>query len=402
MQVIDDLIAQTRYSEALKIVNEALLSDSKNNALLMRQANLNFFLGNFQTALKSINEAIENGHSTSWAYARKGLILYELSFFKDAIIWLQKAISLGLSYYEVFFAYAMSLYQLKEYTKSREYFQKSLEMNPNVIFRDWGIESPSVRQILQIRLQKWLKKKDPNYAELVSLLNKETCKHYTLSKGIYSPKTYCITSSFHGLKLSDFSSRVVIKPEDGYDSKGVFVIENGIDLFTLKKIPDDLSLFLENEVARYCIAHNKRVIIEELINDVDFKDDPYLKIPRDFKVFAAGGEVFFIAVYNRNAKKGLRSLVEYTANWQRAPRMTTSYLPGVIEKKPKFFDEMIDLAKSISKEFPSVLRLDFYLSEKGPVFGEFTPNPSGGYNLTEVGERTLQQLFFVYPDKYSV
>lgn len=81
-------------------------------------------------------------------------------------------------------------------------------------------------------------------------------------------------------------------------------------------------------------------------------------------------------------------------------RFDKYYLEGVSEAKPKFFENLIEIAESVSRDFPYVMRLDFYISTKGVVFGEFTPNPGNGNDFTEFGERCMQQLFFIYPDVF--
>lgn len=401
MLEVNELIKKNQYHEALRLVDRKLSIEKDNGDLLLSKANILYFTRDFENALIAVNHAINFGKKTPWTYARKGLILCKLGKFLEAVNYLKMALEMNLVHYEVYYSLATALKELERIEESKIFYKKALELNSNVIFRDWKIESDLVRDILKRRLQKWLREKDPKYKDIVTLLNKQACKVYTQNKNIYSPETYRATANFKDVYLSQFPSRVVIKPEDGADSNGVYVIENGIDLFTLEKIPNRLDNFLKEKVSAHSFTKDKRVLIEELIDDVDFKHNPYLKIPRDFKVFVAGGQVFYIGVYNRNARKELRSVVEYSVDWKRIPRMSTSYLPGCTEKKPKFFKEMISLAKEISREFPYVMRLDFYLSDKGPVFGEFTPNPSAGFNLTEVGERTLQQLFFVYPDEYS-
>lgn len=406
MNNIKSLIHSQKYREALQLINDKI---QKQNQVPLPpefwqvKANVEYFLGDYTASLHSAELAIKLQVQDPWIYARKGLSLFHLQNYEQSKIYLDKSIRQGIQHSEILFFYGLCCHRLGFIEDSKISLKKAIELNRNLIFKDWGIASKdtSVKSILKDRLHQWLVIKNPKFSNIVELLNKDKAKHYIQKKGFLSPKTLLITSDVKDLRLSHFPNRIVIKPEDGHGAQGVLVIDNGIDLFNLIKIPHQLGKFLNDKVLKYSHLGSERVIFEELIEDVDYENNPYLKIPRDFKVFAADGKVFWIGVYNRNAREGLRSLVEYDLAWNRLPTMSTALIQGATENKPKFFDDLIRQAEEISRDFPYVMRLDFYISNKGVVFGEFTPNPNAGFNLTELGERVLQQLFFIYPDIYD-
>ena len=57
-------------------------------------------------------------------------------------------------------------------------------------------------------------------------------------------------------------------------------------------------------------------------------------------------------------------------------------------------------AERIASHINCFLRIDFYLTPSGPVFGEFTTYPNGG-NMTPYGQTVLSQLMELFPDKDS-
>jgi hypothetical protein len=57
---------------------------------------------------------------------------------------------------------------------------------------------------------------------------------------------------------------------------------------------------------------------------------------------------------------------------------------------------MLDQAKRLSRAYEIFVRIDFYATDNGAVFGEFTPTPSMGGGPTKFG----QKLLMFYWDKY--
>ena len=54
---------------------------------------------------------------------------------------------------------------------------------------------------------------------------------------------------------------------------------------------------------------------------------------------------------------------------------------------------MIFFAKKIGKAYDHYIRLDFFQTDKGPVFCEFTPTPCLGLHVTETGNQYLMKYW---------
>ena len=50
---------------------------------------------------------------------------------------------------------------------------------------------------------------------------------------------------------------------------------------------------------------------------------------------------------------------------------------------------MLRQVKMLGKKLGCFMRIDMYATDKGPVFGEFTPTPEGGHGFTEWADRYL-------------
>lgn len=364
----------------------------------IKKANALYFSGKYKDTIDICNTALSLDIKKPWIYARKGLSHAKLEEWNDAEKFLKIAIDKFVRHPEILFQYARSIVASNE-NQALVFFKDALLANSKYIFYDWGLDDTKfLKKMLNVRLFEFYKSNNPKYSSLKKLLIKNDMNIYMKNKGFLVPDVYLELVIGDQLLLSNLPSRFVLKPVDGFNSNGVFVIEKGVDLFRREKIPENIGQYLVRKLGEKYLG--KVMIVEELINDVDLDTDPYLKIPRDFKVFVANGKAYWVNVYNRNARRGLRSMTSYDPDWRKISEMTQSYLPGALEKKPKYFDEMIRQAEIISQEFPIFMRLDFYISSKGPVFGEFTPFPGDFINSTEFGLRTMTQMAKIYPDNY--
>lgn len=102
-------------------------------------------------------------------------------------------------------------------------------------------------------------------------------------------------------------------------------------------------------------------------------------ILQDYKFFCFNGIPQFILVIDeRNVETGYKKRGYYSLNWEymditklkKEHQLTNA-------KQPEKLDEMIDVARELSKDFPFV-RVDLYEEEGKIIFGELTFTPHGG------------------------
>ena len=115
-------------------------------------------------------------------------------------------------------------------------------------------------------------------------------------------------------------------------------------------------------------------------------------LPPDYKFYCYGGEPVHLNYCFDRDSRGHAEVTEFDINWQPRPDLSRGHYDAIPEK-PLCFDEMVEIAKALSKPFPFV-RVDFYVEHDRPIFGELTFTPSGGLDLdyTPQGQQVLGEL----------
>lgn len=132
-----------------------------------------------------------------------------------------------------------------------------------------------------------------------------------------------------------------------------------------------------------------KVFAEELIHDGQ------RRCPRDFKFFVIWNRVHFIQVDLDRC--GDHKQVIYTRTWRRTPyynriRLWGRDLPD--EPRPACLDAMIDFCETFSRTWPvPTIRIDLYLSERGPQFGEAGIYHRGGHPIHPKWDRIMGRLW---------
>lgn len=86
----------------------------------------------------------------------------------------------------------------------------------------------------------------------------------------------------------------------------------------------------------------------------------------------------------------------YDENWNLIPDIGNDFQKCPYQDPPICLDEMIAHAKQLSRAYEIYVRVDFYATDKGAIFGEFSPTPSRGKYFT----KQTDELFIKYWDKY--
>lgn len=136
------------------------------------------------------------------------------------------------------------------------------------------------------------------------------------------------------------------------------------------KIKQKLKFWLEN--SQYCISREwqykntpRKIICEEFL-EYDITD---------YKFFSFNGEPKYIQVDVDRFENHTRAF--YTTNWELAPFTTLYKHPQKEITRPKELDEMLNIAKTLAKDY-SFVRIDLYIHHNKIYFGEITLHPEGG------------------------
>lgn len=190
----------------------------------------------------------------------------------------------------------------------------------------------------------------------------------------------------------DFDSlpkNYVIRPTIGHSSGLVFLMTGSLNLM-------DGKTYTKEEIRQtLAAALDENIVLEFLVEEFLRTENGEYKIPNDFKFYMFKGNVAAIQIINRlGPSKGFTC--SYDENWKLLENVNNYYDDGTYEDPPQCLPEMVEKAKELSISYDIFVRIDFYATDKGAVFGEFTPTPFMGYNFTPFGDR----LFIEHWDKY--
>lgn len=286
------------------------------------------------------------------------------------------------------------------------YVRAAVALEPELLCEDWHLLAQLKRQGRANLRQRMVARRDSWYRAPVSLAHahvaaltaKPAMRLWISDLGLPLPQLYAGPVAVAALKAEDLPASYVVKPVNGANSDGVVLVKDGHDCFRNTPISEGIKAYIHALYERD-FTSLPQVLVEECLIDVGQKDDPKLVIPRDFKVFTVAGRVAYTRVHDRNAEGGKRSLASYDRQGKRLPSTLQGW-PEAAEDTllPEGYSRLIELAEAISHKLPWLLRLDFYFTETGPVFGEFTTFPNAGLDSTPFSKRTLLQMWELWPD----
>ena len=247
----------------------------------------------------------------------------------------------------------------------------------------WTEGTPLFSERVKFRHHNWWRNHKRIWQK--DLSDKLTGESFCTKLGVPIVPKIMVTESYDDARLLHLPPHYVIKTDKGTNSKQVFPVRDGINLFTNEKITiteilDTLANdnFLENK--------EHQIIVEELVKD-EFGND----IPLDYKFYMYGGKIALVQVIDRPTKiESEQFQGYYDAYWNKIPisiRPRRKEIDGF--KKPKHFDEMSDAAVKLGSKLGIFMRIDFYTTKQGFYFGEFTPTPNMGKGYSPEGDKLL-------------
>lgn len=128
-----------------------------------------------------------------------------------------------------------------------------------------------------------------------------------------------------------------------------------------------------------------RIIAEQFIEDSLAKEkglnDNDIDGLVDYKFYCFNGEPRFLYVSFANMKDGIKNdlLSFFDMSWNPSPFYRNDHMPlPFIPEKPRNFEEMKRVVRSIAKDIPFV-RVDLYNINNKVLFSEFTLSPGSGF-----------------------
>ena len=221
------------------------------------------------------------------------------------------------------------------------------------------------------------------------LSNKYNARVFASAAGCQVADLYWKGRNLNTLDYSKLPDQYVIRPTIGHGSKGVFIMDKGFNLF-------DQTYYETSAINAYLQSQlDNNPALEFLFEEFVQSEQGEYRIPNDFKFLCFNGEIASIVVIDRLAPKVGYSYF-YDEDWNKMKRLHYLY-PGRDEpEKPKCFPQMVEQAKILSRLYGIFVRIDFFATNKGAVFCEFTPTPALGRKFTPYGQKLLLKYWDTY------
>nr|WP_262914525.1 ATP-grasp fold amidoligase family protein [Pontibacter vulgaris] len=253
----------------------------------------------------------------------------------------------------------------------------------------WGIpEGKSIKAIpmnAHDPLPKW---QDVKYWQR-KLSNKYNARLFAQMHGCKVADLYWRGKDLNQVNFDDLPDQYVIRPTIGYGCDMVYLMDNHVNhmdncTYTSGQIRDNLMDALQQNP-------NQEFLIEEFLRT----EQGEYKIPVDYKIHTFNGEIAFIHLIKRlSPSKGYSTF--YDVNWNQLGHLQDCYPAGTYQQAPECLNEMLEQARTLSKAYEIFVRIDFYATDKGAVFGEFTPTPAMGKNYKPEGVKILLNFWDTY------
>lgn len=207
-----------------------------------------------------------------------------------------------------------------------------------------------------------------------TIVNKVTAKEYITNKigAEYVIPLLGVYDKFDDIDFDKLPDKFVLKHNLGSSWNAIVKDKSKFDIQTAKKNFDKWIKINPAYINFLQTFENTplKIVAEEYVENVE--GDLY-----DYKFWCFYGEVKYVQLDRGRFTSHIQQF--YTTNWELLnftvePNAKTD---SNIFTKPKMLDEMIDVAKKLSSEFPFV-RVDLYCVEDKIYFGEMTFSPLGG------------------------
>jgi hypothetical protein len=193
----------------------------------------------------------------------------------------------------------------------------------------------------------------------------------------YLNKLYLVCNDAEEIDFSVLPEKFVIKTSDGTGGENVFICRDKSTL-DIKSVVSKINGWKNRKINimthewAYEGAYDSKIIIEYYLEDSSSTDNSI----NDYKFFCFDGEVDCLCIDMDRYSNHKRNF--YDLKWNHLIINSDKLSSDVKLNKPGNFDEMIDLAKRLSKGFPFV-RVDLYNVDGKIYFGEMTFYPWSGY-----------------------
>lgn len=223
--------------------------------------------------------------------------------------------------------------------------------------------------------------------------DKYRMRSYIESKGFggHLPQCYGFWENPDDIDFSKLPNKFVLKANNGCAT--VMIVRDKKQL-NEKKVKRQMKEWLKRPFGyigaeKHYLSIKPGILAEELLTQTEELNKVSPGSMVDFKIWCINGKPeSILVVYDR--ANGHYKLALYDTKWDAIPENLIEQWCNLQKstpalQKPKYLDEMIRIATTLSKEFKEV-RVDFYESDNKPIIGELTFTTGYGYFTDEYYE----------------
>lgn len=253
----------------------------------------------------------------------------------------------------------------------------------------WEEGMPLFSEMIRKRNHDWWKGKKTAWQKNLSA--KLAGRDFVEELGLKVPELYWKGKDIEGIPQFDqLPENFVIKPEKGWSSNNVYCMKNSEDILTHQHYSRE-DIIHRLKTSEFVSVNKPTIMIEELLKpeQKQSKDG----IPRDFKFYCFGEEIAMIHVALRKSEieKNKNEHQYYTSEFKIIEHsvMENRRQGHVPIERPDCWNEMIQSVQTIGKALGIYMRIDMFPTNRGAVFGEFTPTPHGGNGYSRFADEYL-------------
>jgi hypothetical protein len=221
--------------------------------------------------------------------------------------------------------------------------------------------------ILSEMLKPYFATRYADYADKIKV------RQYVKDKGFEEIllKHYGVWDDAYKIDFNKLPDKFVLKTNNGC---GEHIFCRDKSNLNIEKCIKQINKTLHIPYYYYSEPHYKA--IKPLILCEEFIDTETYDLPPDYKFTCIKGIPFDVFVATERSTK--TRYCTFDLDWNVLDHTKKQYLPKTFPEKPKNLTRMIEIAKTLSKEFDFV-RVDLYDTGNKIYFGELTFSPWGGY-----------------------
>jgi hypothetical protein len=221
-----------------------------------------------------------------------------------------------------------------------------------------------------------------------TLVDKWNGREFAAKHGCTLPELFARVGPFSRPQLDTLPGHFVVRPARSAKRREVLVVAEGREI--LRDRPATAAE-LRRELAPWRrLGAPVALVIEDFVRAEDGSHRP----PVELKCHTFAGTVAAIDVIQRTSLKADSRLV-YTPDWEPfKERIMDTALPRSEPRDPPAgLAEMLALASRLGADLGTYMRIDFFASEGGCVFNEFSNTPRGGRDLTPYANELFGSLW---------